>query len=353
MIVLLNKQEYSMKYIYASSYISGFKKTVEKILKTQVLDAVIVEHLDGLIIFKTELEFSKLKLGCFNNIYQVLAMSKTDSKISYETALKKFVNHGKINAAGIANNVKLLPSKSFKILPFDSNSPISINFDVIKKIEQQIQHELGIKVEFKKHDFDIVLSRRREGIFLLLFKLTYNRLTEKDLPKGALRPELCNILSAVADIKPNDIILDSFCGHGSIPKEIVKHFKYNMLFAGDIDANLIEKLKTEFKKNKKNLFIKQRDALHLDYFENGFFDKIITDPPWNLYNSKDEDFSGFYKSMLKEFHRILKSGGTCVILMGNIVDFEKALDSNEFKTVEKYHILVNGKKANVYKLIKI
>lgn len=341
-----------MTYTYASSYISGFGKIIETILKKQIPDLVVVRHLDGLIIYKTKLAFSNQKLPCMNNTYQVMAMAETDLKNSYEVALKKFVKQIDINFAGVSDNVNITHGKSFKILPFDNNSPTSINFDIVKSIEQQIQSKLKLKIGLKGHNFDVILLRRSEGVFLLLFKLTYNRMTEKNLPKGALRPELCNIMSWISDIKPNDIILDSFCGHGSIPKEIVKHFKYNMLFASDIDEGLIDKLKTEFKNNKKNLFIKQRDALHLEYFENGFFDKIITDPPWNSYNSKDEDFVSFYSKMLQEFYRILKHSGICTILMGNVKDFETSLKTSDFKLKEKYHILVNGKKANVYKLVK-
>ena len=39
--------------------------------------------------------------------------------------------------------------------------------------------------------------------------------------------------------------------------------------------------------------------------------------------------------------------------MGNQFDFEKALNTRSFKLLETYRILVNGKKANVYKLMKI
>ena len=56
-------------YTYASSYISGFGKTVETILKSQIKDVVIVKHLDGLVVYKTELEFSRLQMSCFNNTY--------------------------------------------------------------------------------------------------------------------------------------------------------------------------------------------------------------------------------------------------------------------------------------------
>ena len=342
-----------MIYTYASSYISGFGKPVEIILKKQISDVVIVKHLDGLIVYKTQKKLSEIKLSCFNNTYMVLAMDSTNSKNSYEDAIKKFVNKSEFDFKGVADNIHRGNDNTFKILPFDGNLPTSIDFGIIKELENRIKQKFGLKLGIKKHDFDIVLSRRSEGLVLLLFKLTYDRKTEKDLQHGALRPELCNILAWISDIKSDDIIMDPFCGHGSIPKEIVKHFKYNMLFASDIDADLIDKLKSEFKKNKKNLFIKQRDALNLGYFQDGFFDKIITDPPWNIYNSKDKDFSVFYEKILQEFSRILKSGGICTILMGNAQDFDQALANTDFKLNEKYHILVNGKKANVYKLIKI
>lgn len=341
-----------MMYTYASSYISGFKKTIEKILKEQIPDLIIIKHLDGLVVYKTKSVFPNQKLSCMNNTYLVLSMQETDLKTPYENALKEFVKKSRFDFTGLSDNINIAHGDSFKILPFDFNKPISINFDIIKPIEQQIHNTLKLNIGLKKHNFDIVLSRRSEGLILLLFKLTYNRMTEKDLPKGALRPELCNIMSWVSDIKPTDIILDPFCGYGSVPKEIVKHFKYNMLFASDINKNLTDKLKTEFKKNKKNFFIKQRDALNLEYFENEFFDKIITDPPWNIYNYTSADFTLFYKKMLQEFYRILKFGGICTILMGNVKDFEKSLEHSNFKLQEKYNILVNGKKANVYKLVK-
>lgn len=342
-----------MVYTYASSYISGFGKTIEAILKSKVKDVIIIKHLDGLVIYQTKLEFSQLRLPCFNNTYQVLAMADAKPNIPYDVAVKRFIANADVQLTGLQSNINTLKNKSFKILPFDGNLPTSINFDVIESLENKVERTLNLKVGFRRHDFDLVLLRRREGMFFALFKLTYNRLTEKDLNKGALRPELCYILSWISDLNKNDIIIDPFCGHGSIPKIIAKYFTYNMLFASDIDEILINKFKNEFKKNKKNLFIKRRDALNLEYFENDFFDKIITDPPWNLYNSQNEDFSLFYKKMFNEFYRILKPNGICTILMGNRVEFERALNTRKFKTLETYHILVNGKKATVYKLMKI
>lgn len=107
-----------------------------------------------------------------------------------------------------------------------------------------------------------------------------------------------------------------------------------------------------FKNNKKKLYIKQRNALDLSYFENEFIDKIITDPPWNIFNKQDNSYVEFYNQMFNEMCRILKPTAKAVILMGNIEEFEKAIKSTNFIIDEKLHILVNGKKANIYILKK-
>lgn len=341
-----------MIYTYASSYISGLGNIVEKILKNRIKDVKIIKNLDGLIIYKTSKSLDLKNFQCFNNTFLVLGMEKTNSSSPFQNSISSLTKKINIDIETVYNNLKIKQNSSFKILCIDKNQPTSIDFAVITPVEKQIQSKFKIKVGFRKHDLDFVFIRRNENIIIFALKLTYNRVTEKQLPGGALRPELSYLLAYMSNIKSSDIIIDPFCGHGSIPKEIVKYFNYNMVFASDINETLINQLKLEYKKNKKNFFIKQRDALDLSYFKDGFIDKIITDPPWNIFDKTEENFVEFYTKMLSEFNRILKQDGICTILMGNISDFETALINSNFKIYDKFNILVNGKKANVYKLIK-
>lgn len=58
--------------------------------------------------------------------------------------------------------------------------------------------------------------------------------------------------------------------------------------------------------------------------------------------------------MLKEFIRVLKPGGLMVILIGQKELFEKVLTNfPDLQFVEKYNILVSGKKAAIYKIKKL
>ncbi len=339
-----------MEVILCSTFISGFESIIESLLKSK-LQCKIQKIYDGLIIYKTDkIEQAKV-LPFFNNTYFVIGQSQTNNSVDINLSIRDLLKQTTLNYK-VLNYVKPKNKKDFKIIALDKNQPTAINYKLIRNLEYNIGNALNLKVGQRKHDLDIVFVRRSENIILLLMKLTYNRITEKSLSKGELRPELAYFMSYLADTELNDLIIDPFCGHGAIPKEIVRHFDYNIVFASDINEELITNLKKEYKNNNKNFYIKVREALHLDYIKDKGVNKIITDPPWNIYDKTETNFVEFYSNFLQECERILADNGTAIILMGNIENFEKALSNSKFKIINKFHILVNGKKANIYKLKK-
>lgn len=337
---------------YASSYISGMGSIVEKALKEQVTDVNILQNMDGFIIYKTYQSSKITTLKFFNNTFLLISKTNINPGQNFQHSVNALLKKIQIDNNAIKSVINTSKIKTFKIIAIDKNQPSTIDYSKIKSLENQIEKVVGIKTSFKKHDLDFIFMKRNDNLIMFLLKLTYNRITEKSLNQGELRPELAYLLSYISNIQANDVVMDPFCGYGSIPKQIVKNFKYQMIFASDIDDNLIKKFKLEYKNNNKKLFIKQRDALDLSYFQNSFIDKIITDPPWNIYNKTEENFKSFYLKMLHEFYRILKTNGICTILMGNTIDFDNVLKTTKFIVEDKFNILVNGKKASVYKLIK-
>ena len=130
-----------------------------------------------------------------------------------------------LNFDVIKNHIKKLKKRSFKILAIDKNQPVSINYNIINRLEHEISDNIGAFVNKRNPDLEFIFLRRTEGLMLFMLKLTYNRITEKSLQKGELRPELAYILAVLANLDSNKIVMDPFCGHGSIPRQIVKNFK--------------------------------------------------------------------------------------------------------------------------------
>ena len=336
---------------YVGSFGSGWSKVIKRKLE-RINDIKIINIYDGLVIFSSKNALNIKEFPFFNNIYLLLGMSKSSGD-DLSSNISRVINNIDIRRDDIIKNLSNTRYSSFKILGIKENQPTKFNYKLVEPIEKKIAKELRINLGERAHDLDFIFTLRSEGIILFLLKLTYNRKTEKDLKQGSLRPELCNLLISYGDIKESDIVLDPFCGSGAIPKEIVKHFKYNMCFASDYNEEALSSFKKEYKGNNKKLFIKVLDALNLDKFDNNFIDLIVTDPPWNIYE-KDEskDYVKFYRDMLIEFNRILKDDGRIVILMGNVKDFEESIKGVNTLYIDDYvSILVNGKKANCY-LIK-
>ncbi len=87
--------------------------------------------------------------------------------------------------------------------------------------------------------------------------------------------------------------------------------------------------------------MRRDDALNLSRYEDASIHKIVTDPPWGQF--KELPVAEFYPAMLKEFARVLRSGGKLVILTAENLTLDE-----RFTLSKKFNILVSGKKAAVY-----
>ena len=333
---------------YLATYGSGWEKAIEKTLETQFHELNVTYLKDGIAIFESESVIDIKTMFFFNNVYLLLAKDicvSSDFNENVSHMLKKV----KLDYRVIRNNICDLKKRDFKILSINGNQPCKINYSISTRLELDIQNNLNMKMSKEKHDIDFVFLQRTDGNIYFLLKLSYNRINEKNLDQGSLRPEVAYLLSSLASIKETDIILDPFAGSGAIPKEIIKRFKYNMIFASDISEEKYEKLKSEFKNNNKHFYIKNFDALEMPFFKDDFIDVVVTDPPWNIYEHENKNYTSFYHDMLIELRRIVKRGGRIVILMGNDIEFENALKMTEHLTMkDKLSVLINGKKAKAY-----
>ncbi len=334
---------------YVGTFGSGWTPIIKEILKDTNIK--IIDLYDGFVIFETtKLEIKNYRF--FNNVYLLLNKGKIKST-NIDNNICSLLSQTNLDFSIIKNCLKNLKHHTFKIKAINESQPTKIKYNNLINLENLIKKNLQMKLG-NNSDIDFLFLQRSEGFIYFLLKLTYNRQTEKNLKQGTLRPEVCYLLAKFANIQETDIILDPFCGSGAIPKEIIKSFKYNICFASDIDETKVLTLKKEYKNNNKKFFIKVANGLNLDKYDNKFIDIIITDPPWNLYNKSSQDFKKFYIDMLNEFSRILKDNGKIVILMGNITNFEEALNALKIFQIEnKLSVLVNGKKANAYLLTKI
>ncbi len=339
---------------YYSTFISGLSEHISQVLKDELSDVEIIKVLDGLIIFKTKSNEKQIKqIPFFNNTFLLIRLFTKLHSNPIEEMLRLISNDNlskkiRFNTGGY--------NRTFRIIISNANKLVSANNTLKSALEKKIKTVTGLHVNRSKPDFEFWILYRSEGIGLFSLRMTTHTSYEKILEKGELRPELCDALIRISKPHKTELFLDPFCGSGAIPIYRAKRKEKGLVFASDIDNEIILNLKAKVKKLglKDKMIVRYDDALSLSRYKDNSIDKIVTDPPWGFYAQTHEDLDTFYSKMINELIRILKPLGTIVILIGQEEIFERIIEQckSHLLLKTKYNILVSGKKAKIYELQK-
>lgn len=314
---------------YFSTYISGFGEIIEDLLKRKLSDVQIKTNLDGLIIFDSNDPFFAIKnLRFLNNSFVLLDknLNKIDRQI-------------------------LSGFKSFRIVYSKENEFTKLDTAALKKIESLIFKTLHLKVSRDNPETEFWILKRSEGLKLFGLRITKR---ESNLEKGKLRPELANILCELSDPTSADVFLDPFAGSGAIVFERTNMAKFQKIFAGENNKNVYQVLINKTKRLNVPIIVGKWNATKLGALSDQSVNKIVTDPPWGQYDNTINIEELYNKAML-EFYRILKVNGILVILTAQKDLITELLNNYDGKLLleRQFNILVSGKKAGVFKIIKI
>ena len=327
---------------YVSSFITGFQDVVKKDLVERLPSCKIISIYDGLVHYQYAGNSRDLeKIIYFNNTFFVL-----------KTWKGKGLNFpSMVGAVSSEKKYYLINKGSFRVRFSQENQFAKVDKNIARRAEETVLQNSRLTLDRLSPTTEIWYSIRREGFAFCGQLITKREFTEKNLNKGELRPEIAYLISSFADIQKDDVILEPFCGYGSIPVQLVKKFHFSKLYASDIDNEKIS-MNSQKKQLKNNpcLDLRQADAFNLSHIEDKSINLVITDPPWGFYEDIG-DVKTFYKKMFVSFNRILKDEGRLVILSARKEELEEVVSELGYKIEACLHTLVNGKKAGLYKII--
>jgi putative N6-adenine-specific DNA methylase/tRNA (guanine6-N2)-methyltransferase len=131
---------------------------------------------------------------------------------------------------------------------------------------------------------------------------------------------------------PPDVLLDPFCGSGTILQEAAAHWPDTALYGNDWDDDAAAGARLNVAQDglDDRIDIRQDDAWYLaDTFADlaGTVDLIATNPPFGMRIGRSMDFFPFYRRVLSQMAELLHPGGYVVLLVLRQQPFQRALDA--------------------------
>lgn len=326
---------------FISSFITGFQHVVEKNLP-QILAGVKILHVfDGLIHYQYVGDSHNLdKIIYFNNTFFVLKTMKGKG-LNFPSL---------VGAVSSEKKYYLINKGTFRVRFQNENQFVKVDKNISKKAEETVLHNSKLHLDRLSPTTEIWYSIRREGFAFCGQLISKREFTEKNLNKGELRPEIAYLICCYADLNQDDVVAEPFCGYGSIPVQLIKKFRFQKLFASDIDKEKISiNMQKKQLKDNPQIELSVNDAFVLPQIIDRSVDVVITDPPWGYFEQIDDIYE-FYKKMFTSFKRILKENGRMIILSARKDEIEKAALEMNVQILSSLHTLVNGKKASLYKM---
>jgi 23S rRNA G2445 N2-methylase RlmL len=187
--------------------------------------------------------------------------------------------------------------------------------------------------------------------FFLTVRLSDDRIRHREY-KAAHRPASLRASAAAAlawasDPREDDVVLDPFCGAGTILIERAHLGKYAMLYGSDRDPGALAAAQINVGSRYKPIQLENWDAAAIPLGDSSV-SKIVTNLPWGMRYGSHGENRKLYPEWFREFSRVLKPGGTMVLLTAEwrlMRDLERARKIAPSKVIR---VSVLGTPASVY-----
>lgn len=195
-----------------------------------------------------------------------------------------------------------------------------------------------------------VIRRREADETVFGIKLVTRRAAPP--PKGSLRMEIASSLVRLANVGPNDVVLDPFAGSGAIGLAALETSARNV-WLNDIDTHSLALVRPR-RGLASRITLTHVDFRQLPVQRAMKPTRIVTDPPWGSFETLAEPIEDFYRDLGRVIEAMLSPGTEAVVLTGAPRSAVDALTSSLGLGAEaSFSVLVNGKKARVLRIRRL
>jgi tRNA (guanine6-N2)-methyltransferase len=166
---------------------------------------------------------------------------------------------------------------------------------------------------------------------------------------ASLRPTMAAAMLRVAALRPGQVLLDPMCGAGTFLAEAVEFARGAggavRIVGGDIDISALRAARANLRRLGSAPLVRwNAERLPL---EDHSVDRIVSNPPFGKKHGRPEEIGGLYRRMLKEYDRVLRPGGSAVLLVSDRRALREAAKSAGWKPTRHLRVRVLGQAAEI------
>jgi tRNA (guanine6-N2)-methyltransferase len=337
----------------------AWSEIVSRIPNAHKLGTRTVPERAGMLVFEARQAGPLRELRCAEDLFSIVAyrrgldndktsLEKVRATVRGSTHLDDALKARVAVVAGVRAGKKL----RFKVIARLSGEHDFRRVDYKHAIETGILERGDHAWRLEENDAEVefwATMLRDEFIFTLRLSDDSMRFREYKISHrpGSLRPSVAAALARLSNPSPDDVFLDPLCGTATVLIERAHCGRYAMLLGGDSDRDTIEAARENIGPRYKPIEIRLWDAAALP-LENASVDKIVSNLPWGMKHGSHSENRGLYPRLITEFRRVLKPGGTMVLLSAETRLMSELWSRNHLRPSQILRVTVLGASATIY-----
>ncbi|HYT91508.1 MAG TPA: methyltransferase, partial [Gemmataceae bacterium] len=166
---------------------------------------------------------------------------------------------------------------------------------------------------------------------------------------ASLRPTVAAAMVRLAGAQPGQVVIDPMCGAGTILAEQLVEGRRSganlRVLGGDVDPAAVKVGGANLRRlDMEDLTRWDAGRLPLD---DTSVDRIVCNPPFGKQMGEPEEIAPLYQRIVREWDRVLRPGGTAVVLVADVPALREAARAVGWKAGRQVRLRVLGQKATI------
>ncbi|MFW5719963.1 MAG: methyltransferase [Candidatus Dojkabacteria bacterium] len=161
---------------------------------------------------------------------------------------------------------------------------------------------------------------------------------------GGINPSLAYCMCMLAKIKETDVVLDPFCGSGTIPVSAALYFTPHKAIASDVSGMAVDATQKSFTEAGVSMkrFVVFRSNVSMLRLPKAYVNIVITNLPFGVKVKDHEANQKIYTQFAHKMKSLVKPGGTIIALTQEKTLLQECFTGDEFKLIQKLQVHQGG-----------